>query len=168
MQIHTSAIWKDVAGPNLRPVGPDTPAPEAPPAVLPEWITDTFAAQYATQLLQKAGHTAAGTLIQRILQDPFVFLSHNARVGGLRGSVAAANASVVASVAPNRLAGTIVGATVGALAGASQAMLTFPGRATVIVGAVHGLVRGAVAGNVAVLEKNLHSPALLRADARLW
>lgn len=173
MRIHASATNRNgVAGPNLRPAAADTPvltaAVNAAAPMLPEWITDTFAAKYATLLLTKVGNTAVGSLVQNVLNDPFVFLNQQLRVGGLNGSVAAATASVVASVAPSRVSGTIVGAAAGAMASASQAMMTFPNKTTVVVATVHGLVRGAIAGNVSVYDKRLSSPALIKADQRLW
>ncbi|HEY9843853.1 MAG TPA: hypothetical protein V6D23_25510 [Candidatus Obscuribacterales bacterium] len=154
------------------------PAPSADPAspsptssssgnVLPAWISDTFAAKYASQLMKQVGHTPVGQVAQRILDDPFIFL-HQVRIGGLRESIASANASITASVAPTRLGGTIVGAAVGALSGAGQAMLTFPGTSTLIVGTLHGLVVGAVSGNVAVVESRHSRQAEIKAADRLW
>lgn len=170
MQIGAAATLNATARPE-RPVAPvksvqDQKTTDAGP-VLPIWLTDTFAAQYASKLLQQVGHTEMGQVLERLLDDPFVFL-HQMRIGGLSESIASANASITASVAPNRLSGTLVGATVGALSGAGQAMMTFPGTSTVIVGALHGLVVGAVSGNVAVLESRHSRQACVRATDRLW
>lgn len=145
-----------------------TSAPAEPEqVVLPVWITDTFAAKYATRLLQQVRHTPVGKVAQQVIDDPFVFL-HQMKIGGLNDSMAAANASIAASVAPNRLAGTIVGAAMGAFSGAGQALLTYPGKSTVIVGAIHGLVMGSIAGNVAVVESRHSRQAVLKAEDRLW
>lgn len=148
----------------LRPLLPAT-ADDNP--TLPAWITDTFAAQYASHMLQQAGHTALGQAMRQLIDDPFVFL-HQARIGGFSDSIAAGNASIAASVAPNRLAGTLIGAAIGSLSGAGQAMMTYPGTSTVIVGAIHGLVMGGIAGNVAVVESRHSRQAVVDHCQRLW
>lgn len=168
MQFHALELRSGmVIRQNLKPEAslpaqnPDTSVP----AILPEWITDTFAAKYATKVLSSVGNTQLGKLVQTILNDPFVFLNNSLKIGGLNGSVAGASASVVASIAPSRASGTVVGAAVGALAGAGQAIFTFPTTSAVVAGAVHGLIRGSIAGNVAVLEdRKYRSPMIDKAQ----
>lgn len=127
------------------------PVPKSNQAILPVWISDTFAAQYASKALTHLGNTRAGKLATQILDDPFLFLN-TLKIGGFNSSGAGASAALIAGIAPNRGWGTVIGATVGTLVGATQALLTLPSNTAIVVGAVHGLVRGAVAGNISVLE----------------
>lgn len=171
MQIHAASLRRDIAGPLAAPsaVLSALPAGTTAEPILPEWISDTFAAKYATRALHRAGNTAVGSLIQTVLNDPFVFINQKLKIGGINGSMAAASATVTAgAVAPNRAIGTIIGATIGALTGAGQAMMTLPSTTAVVTCAIHGVVRGAIAGNVAVAERTMSSHAVLRTADRLW
>ncbi len=168
MQIHAASLRRDITGSDL----PVTVRPAQGPAlepVLPDWISDTFAAQYASKALRRAGNTPVGSLIQTVLNDPLMFLNKRFKIGGINGSMAAASASVTAgAIAPSRAVGTIVGATIGALTGAGQAMMTLPTTTAVVTCAIHGVVRGAIAGNVAVAERRMSNHSILRSEDRLW
>ena len=136
--------------------------------VLPAWISDTFAAQYTTKALTHLGDTRAGKLATRILDDPFIFLN-TLKIGGFNSSGAGASAALIAgSIAPTRGWGAVIGASVGTLAGAAQALLTLPSTTAVVVGALHGLVRGAVAGNISVLESHRSRAPIVLGTDPLW
>ena len=152
MQIQSSLsarLYQDLVGDLPAQVPLTKKAPE-----LPVWVQDSFIVEPASQLMQQIGHTALGRAVNDALSDPFLFLNRLG-IGGFRGNIASANASFAGQVASTRFAGTVIGGVIGAATGVGQALMTFPGTGTAIVAGLHGLVAGAAAGNVSVLEHRL-------------
>lgn len=118
------------------------------------WLQDSLVARPATQLTHQFGHSAVGRAVNQALNDPFLFLNHLG-IGGFRGNIASANAAFVGQVASTRFAGAVIGAAIGAVTGVGQALLTLPSTGTAIFAGLHGMVAGAAAGSVSVLEHDL-------------
>lgn len=162
ISFRNTSLFQDLVG-----TVPEAKLQPAPVPVLPEWVNDSFAAQSAQKMMRQIGHTAVGRAVNDVLQDPFLFLN-KLGVGGLRGSIASGSAAYIGRFLPSRLLGTVLGGVVGATVGVGQAMMTFPGRGPVVAGAIHGLVAGASAGNVAVLNKQLHQSGRIDTADQLW
>ncbi len=144
----TARLYQDIVG--QTPV--QTPAPKSPE--LPTWIQDSFVVKPASEVMEQIGHTALGRAVNDALSDPFLFLNRLG-VGGFRGNIASANAAFAGQVASTRFAGTVIGGMIGAATGVGQALMTLPGTGTAIIAGLHGMVAGAAAGNVSVLEHRL-------------